>query len=186
MPPRTPLLQSDRDLLTSVVEALLDGHRSVRPDLPYPESHSDMQHAVHELLRRFEVVQRPEPVVLMMEGDVFVFGSNEAGVHGAGAARTALQQYGAVWGVGFGHRGNSFAIPTKDSSLRTLRVQRIHEYVEQFKEYARSMPDLRFHVTRIGCGLAGYQDADIAPLFRESPSNCLLPDGWRKLIGKGR
>jgi len=179
MPPKQPLLLAERSLATELIEALLVGHRRHRPDIPYPESHSDMTHAVHEVLSRFDVKLRPEPVILMMEGDVFVFGSNLAGIHGAGAAKTALQKYGAVMGVGVGHRGNSYAIPTKDSRLQILSIDEIRSRVDEFKEFARVSPNLRFRVTRIGCGLAGYSDADISPLFRGSPSNCLLPAGWR-------
>ena len=90
---------------------------------------------------------------------VFVFGSNEAGFHGAGAARVAYEKHGARWGKGFGHYGDSFAIPTKSPSIETLELNTIRKYVEAFLQYAAAHKDLTFKVTRIGCGLAGYQDA---------------------------
>lgn len=111
---------------------------------------------------------------------VFVFGSNLAGRHGAGAARHALRQYGAVYGVGVGRTGNAYAIPTKDENIMTLPLERIAGYVSDFLSHARKNPDTEFEVTRIGCGLAGYADAQIAPMFVTAPSNCQLPDGWRK------
>ena len=113
---------------------------------------------------------------------VFVFGSNLAGIHGAGAAKTALEQYGAIWGKGEGFAGNSYAIPTKNGMLNTLPLDEIRKYVSRFLEFAKICPDLTFFVTRIGCGLAGLTDYDIAPMFEDAPSNCELPLGWRGFV----
>jgi hypothetical protein len=110
---------------------------------------------------------------------IFVFGSNRAGRHGKGAALEARRKYGAVYGQGEGLQGDSYAIPTKDERLRSLPLSEIQEHVEQFLAFARSHPDLEFMVTRVGCGLAGYTDVEIAPFFRGAPQNCALPDGWR-------
>jgi hypothetical protein len=110
---------------------------------------------------------------------IFVFGSNAAGRHGKGAALTAARQFGATYGVGFGPTGRTFAIPTKDEHLRTYPVSKIASYVDSFLEYARQHPDIEFAVTRIGCGLAGHADHEMAPLFRDAPMNCHLPTGWR-------
>lgn len=110
---------------------------------------------------------------------VFVFGSNLAGRHGRGAALHARQHFGAVYGQGVGRQGNSYAIPTKDYGIKTLPLDRIRPYVADFLEYARRHPSLTFQVTRIGCGLAGYTDEEIAPMFSGAPNNCILPDGWR-------
>ena len=109
---------------------------------------------------------------------IFVFGSNEAGRHGAGAALYAVQNHGAIYGVGFGMQGNSFGIPTKDKNIRTLPLEKIKEYVDKFIAYAKMHPDKSFQVTRIGCGLAGYTDSQIAPMFKGAPNNCHLPEGW--------
>ena len=113
------------------------------------------------------------------KGYIFVFGSNEAGIHGAGAAAAALAKYGAKWGVGFGHVGNSFAIPSKNGNFDILTLDQISKYAGDFVKYAEEHPDLKFYVTRIGCGLAGFDDSDIAPLFENAPINCKLPKGWR-------
>ena len=109
---------------------------------------------------------------------IFVFGSNLAGRHGAGAALCARNNYGAVYGQGVGRQGYSYAIPTKDCRINTLPLETIQGYVNEFLLYARNHPELDFQVTRIGCGLAGYNDAQIAPMFTNAPSNCSLPEGW--------
>jgi len=109
---------------------------------------------------------------------VFVFGSNRAGIHGAGAAHTALE-YGAEYGKGEGLYGNTYAIPTKNEHLETLSLEDIQEHVDRFLDLAWERSDLLFFVTRIGCGLAGYTDNQIAPMFREAPLNCELPENWR-------
>jgi hypothetical protein len=108
-----------------------------------------------------------------------VFGSNLAGRHGKGAALHAKREHRAVHGVGVGRTGNAYAIPTKDAALRPLPLSGIMGYVLEFLRYAKAQPDLRFEVTRIGCGLAGYTDAQIAPMFADAPANCDLPQGWR-------
>lgn len=115
---------------------------------------------------------------------IFVFGSNLAGRHGKGAALFARQNHGAKTGVGVGLYGNSYAIPTKDAKIQTLPLETIGLYVAHFLDFARAYPQLDFNVTKIGCGLAGYQETDIAPLFKGAPPNCLLPVGWRKLSGE--
>ena len=118
--------------------------------------------------------------------NIFVFGSNLAGRHGRGAAKHALSKCGAIYGQGKGLQGNSYAIPTKDEKLKSLSLTEIKKYVEEFIGFAKLNPENNFNVTRIGCGLAGYSDEDIAPLFKDSPSNCLLPIDpidWRKFKG---
>ena len=122
------------------------------------------------------------------ETRIFVFGSNLAGIHGAGAAAYAEAWYGAVYGCGLGVTGKAYAIPTKDGNIDTLPLDRIKEYVEVFMGYARYAQRYgwRFQVTRIGCGLAGYTDEQIAPLFKGCPSNCDLPEGWREIAEKER
>ncbi len=113
------------------------------------------------------------------KGQIFVFGANLAGRHGKGAALTAVKEYGAIYGQGVGPQGNSYAIPTKDRNIQTLPLNVIFLYVLRFIGYAQANPDKVFYVTRIGTGLAGYKDSDIAPMFKDAPINCLLPDGWR-------
>lgn len=97
--------------------------------------------------------------------EIFVFGSNESGRHGAGAAKTALG-WGAVWGQAEGLQGRTYGIPTKDSSVRnTLTIEQIKPYVDRFVVCVRENPDLHFLVTEIGCGLAGLKPKQVAPLF---------------------
>ena len=113
-----------------------------------------------------------------MPRDIFVFGSNLAGVHGAGAAKFALKHHGAVRGQGVGLQGNSFAIPTKDRHLRTLPIDYIKGAVAEFLDFARERQDLTFLITPIGCGLAGYKRPQILPFFDGMPANCRLADSW--------
>lgn len=122
-------------------------------------------------------------------GRIFVFGSNTVGRHGAGAAKTAWQRYGATMGQGRGLSGNSYAIPTKDHNLMTLELKEIKVYVDEFLRFAAEPTkswthhglELTYFVTRIGCGLAGLKDEEVAPLFRGAPENVELPYGWREL-----
>lgn len=123
-------------------------------------------------------VDREEIYKLKMEGTIFVFGSNLSGIHGAGAALEANLKHGAELGVGEGPTGNSYAIPTKDLKIKTLPLDDIEDSVEQFIDYAEDNWETTFFVTRIGCGLAGYKEKEIAPFFIDAPNNCILPYGW--------
>lgn len=114
--------------------------------------------------------------------EIFVFGSNLAGRHGKGAALDAVKEHGAIYGQGRGLQGNSYAIPTKDEFIRTLPLEHIHQSVCEFLLFAYFHPDYKFNVTRIGCGLAGYTDEQIAPMFKDAPENCRLPKGWLEII----
>ena len=116
---------------------------------------------------------------------IFVFGSNESGIHGAGAARYALNQRGAIMGQAFGMQGQSFAIPTKDKTIKhTLPLDEIKSYVNRFIYFARTQTDRRhapliYQVTCIGCGLAGLKHEDIAPMFRMGTKNLFFDDLWK-------
>lgn len=114
---------------------------------------------------------------------VFVFGSNQLGRHGRGAAADAVRFHGAVAGIGSGPFGESYAIPTKDRDLRPLPLCAIAESVRAFKDFAAAHPAQEFEVTRLGCGLAGYADTEIAPLFADAPVNCVLPFLWQTMLG---
>ncbi len=116
--------------------------------------------------------------------EVFVFGSNEAGIHGAGAARIAYEIFGARLGQGFGLIGRSFALPTKDWSVGMLELDVIEFYVNRFEECVRINQHLKFMITRIGCGLAGYDAEDIAPLFKNfiELENVYLPEDFIEII----
>ncbi len=113
---------------------------------------------------------------------VFVFGSNLAGRHGKGAALYARKNRGAIYGQAEGLQGNSYAIPTKDSSLRTLPLSTISEHARTFIAFARMRPELRFQLTAIGCGLAGYRPWDIAPMFEQAPATVELPVEFKEAL----
>lgn len=122
------------------------------------------------------------PPTLNNNINVFVFGSNVEGRHGAGAARAALINWQARYGQGNGPQGNAYAIPTKDARLKPISLKRIESYVNTFKHYAAAHFERTFLVTRIGCGLAGYKDADIAPFFKDVTENVTLPEAWVKIL----
>lgn len=112
-----------------------------------------------------------------------MFGSNTAGIHGAGAALDALRHFGAIKGLGEGLQGQSYALPTKGlvaGRLRTLPIEAIAEHASRFKTFAASRPDLTFILTPVGCGLAGYRPDEIAPLFVGAPPNVVMPTEFTK------
>lgn len=115
---------------------------------------------------------------------IFTFGSNLAGRHGAGAARYAMSARGAKYGVGVGRTGECYALPTKGFRIETMPIEAIALHVERFKEYARNNQDCDFQVTRLGCGLAGYKDSEIAPMFKDAPKNCYFDEEWRQYLGE--
>ena len=123
----------------------------------------------------------PEYITSLKPNEIFVFGSNLAGMHGGGAARMAHMLFGAEMGVGVGRTGQCYAIPTMQGGVETIRP-----YVDEFIEYAEQHPELLFRVTRIGCGIAGFTKEEIAPLFHAASDmeNISLPNGWRELINE--
>ena len=123
----------------------------------------------------------PERITELSMCEVFVFGSNLEGQHHGGAARMAHDRFGAEWGVGVGPTGKCYAIPTMHGG-----VEDIKPYVDDFVDYVKRHPDNRFLVTRIGCGIAGFKDKEIAPLFKEvkdTPNVC-LPKEWILILYK--
>lgn len=115
--------------------------------------------------------------------EIFVFGSNLAGIHGAGAAAYARKHHGAIYGQGIGLQGNSYGIPTKDARIVTLPIKDITKYVNQFIEFANRHQEMTFMVTRIGCGLAKLDYNSMASLFNDAPDNCLFDEQWRQYLG---
>ena len=117
----------------------------------------------------------PEYITSLAPGEIFVFGSNLRGMHGGGAAYVAVRKFGAVMGQGVGLQGQSYAIPTMQGGVETIRP-----YVDEFIQFAREHRELTFLVTRIGCGIAGFSDEEIAPLFEKAhgEENIVLPEGW--------
>ena len=122
--------------------------------------------------RRSASKYTPDFITKLADDEVFVFGSNLKGMHGGGAAATAYRCFGAVWGQGVGLQGQSYAIPTMHGG-----VDAIKPYVDDFINFAKSHPELRFLVTKIGCGIAGFREEEMAPLFAEAVDvdNIVLP-----------
>ena len=121
----------------------------------------------------------PARVKELTPKDIFVFGSNLAGMHGGGAARTAYEHFGAKWGEGVGLQGQSYAIPTMQGGVKTIKP-----YVDEFIAFAKEHPEMRFLVTRIGCGIAGFEEKDIAPLFAGAVNVgniCLPREFWEEI-----
>lgn len=128
-------------------------------------------------------VYTPENITKLGEDEIFVFGSNLEGHHAGGAARTARKLFGAIEGQGVGLQGQSYAIPTMQGGVETIKP-----YVDEFINLAREWDQTTFYVTRIGCGIAGFTDAEIAPLFDEALDlyNVRLPESFVREIEKRR
>lgn len=126
-----------------------------------------------------------ESIITQLDDNtVFVFGSNLAGTHAGGAAKTALTHFGAIKGAGRGWAGQSFAIPTMNEHLQQMPLSQIQHYVDDFKIYARNHLNTRYFVTSIGCGVAGYKVAEIAPMFKGISKNVILPASFRPYVEK--
>lgn len=125
----------------------------------------------------------PENITELGPDDIFVFGSNLAGQHNGGAARVALDRFGAIRGQGVGIQGRSYAIPTMQGGVETIRP-----YVDEFIDLAREWDQNTFYVTRIGCGIAGFSDEEIAPLFDKAYDlyNVRLPKSFADIIERNR
>lgn len=128
-------------------------------------------------------VYTPENITHLEPDDIFVFGSNLQGMHEGGAARTAYRKFGAVWGQGVGMQGQSYAIPTMQGGVETIKP-----YVDDFINLAREWDQNTFYVTRIGCGIAGFTDEEIAPLFDKAYDlyNVRLPKSFADIIERNR
>ena len=124
----------------------------------------------------------PNRITELKDNEIFVFGSNLEGNHGGGAAAIAEKKFGAVWGNGVGLQGQSYAIPTMHGGIAEIKP-----YVDEFIEYTKIDPNTDFLVTRIGCGIAGFKEEEIAPLFTEAANveNIYLPNTfWNIILGK--
>ena len=126
-------------------------------------------------------VPSPERIGKLAGNQIFVFGSNLDGLHVGGAAYHAYKNFGAVWGRGVGLQGRSYAIPTMQGPVSTIKP-----YVDGFLSFAGEHPELEFLVTRIGCGIAGFSDDEIAPLFRaaEGMPNVRLPESFIEVLSE--
>jgi hypothetical protein len=117
----------------------------------------------------------PDFITHLNNGEIFVFGSNLKGLHGGGAARLAYERFGAIWGQGVGLQGSCYGIPTMHGG-----VDAIKPYVDEFIEFAKNHTEYTFLVTKIGCGIAGFKEEEIAPLFADAVSvdNIILPESF--------
>ena len=121
----------------------------------------------------------PERISKLNPNEIFIFGSNLAGMHGGGAAWIAYERFGAIMGQGVGLQGQSYAIPTMQGGVDTIKP-----YVDEFIEFASKHPEYKFLVTKIGCGIAGFRVEEIAPLFAEAidMDNVILPEDFVEVI----
>lgn len=121
----------------------------------------------------------PDRITELKQNEIFVFGSNLAGAHGGGAARLAYNCFGAVWGQGVGLQGQSYAIPTMQGGVETIKP-----YADEFIRFAETRSDLKFYVTQIGCGIAGFKIEEIAPLFQAAieVENIILPQTFVEVL----
>lgn len=152
---------------------------SVGAKMPRPSVGANRDFILRDMDKKKKGRVTPEWIDDLQENQVFVFGSNLAGMHGGGAARVARLRFGAVMGNGVGMQGRSYAIPTMQGGTETIRP-----YVNDFIAYAKEHPELTFLVTPIGCGIAGFEPEDIAPLFEEASNveNIWLPKSFWEVL----
>jgi uncharacterized protein (DUF1810 family) len=188
---------SPHDIFNEVLEKFYEGHRCrrtlqiIKDELAYSVQDSGIESRGDSLLQEQSIdtiyshhnpirpTYTPGNISSLNPGEIFVFGSNLQGQHGGGAARVALKHFGAIMGKGVGLQGQSYAIPTMQGGIETIRP-----YVDEFICFAKEHSELFFYVTRIGCGIAGFKDEEIAPLFAEALplQNVCLPMSFAKII----
>ncbi len=143
--------------------------------MPMPDAmaYEDMSFSISDIMEQKRTT--PEFITSLEPNEIFVFGSNLKGMHGGGAAYIAYRKFGAIMGQGVGLQGQSYAIPTMQGGVETIRP-----YVDEFIQFAKQHLELTFLVTRIGCGIAGFTDDEISPLFAEAHGveNIVLPPNW--------
>ena len=171
-----PYLKNNFDMDLDMPE-VMDERALVYGELPAPSILMDTQINMYCLTDPNMKPKRTTPdfITHLQPNEVFVFGSNLKGMHGGGAAYIAYRKVGAIMGQGVGLQGQSYGIPTMQGGVETIRP-----YVDEFIQFAKEHPHLTFLVTRIGCGIAGFDDEDIAPLFEDAHDveNIVLPEGW--------
>ena len=163
-------------------EATMGEARMSMPAPSMPGSMADMAESMvcedMDFIREEVMEQKrttPEFITELQPNEIFVFGSNLKGMHGGGAAYIAYRKFGAIMGQGVGLQGQSYAIPTMQGGVETIRP-----YVDEFIAFAKENKNMTFLVTRIGCGIAGFTDDEISPLFEKAHyvENIVLPPGW--------
>ena len=146
---------------------------SISTGTPAPMAHEDMDFSICKDMETKRTT--PEFITELQPNEIFVFGSNLKGMHGGGAAYIAYRKFGAIMGQGVGLQGQSYAIPTMQGGVETIKP-----YVDEFIAFAKENKNLTFLVTRIGCGIAGFTDDEISPLFEKAHDveNIVLPPNW--------
>ena len=171
-----PYLKDNFDMDLDMPE-VMDERALVYGEMAAPSVAMETQMNMYSLIRSEMRIKRttPEFITHLQPDEIFVFGSNLKGLHGGGAAYIAYRKFGAIMGQGVGLQGQSYGIPTMQGGVETIRP-----YVDEFIQFAKEHPHLTFLVTRIGCGIAGFNDDDIAPLFEDAHQveNIVLPEGW--------
>ena len=154
-------------------ETAMGAARSCEAAMPAQISYEDMEFAREEIMEQKRTT--PEFITKLQPNEIFVFGSNLKGLHGGGAAYIAYRKFGAIMGQGVGLQGQGYAIPTMQGGVETIKP-----YVDEFIQFAKSNKNMTFLVTRIGCGIAGFTDKEIAPLFEAAHGieNIVLPENW--------
>ena len=177
---------SPHDIFEKVLETFYEGgrcRRTLSKLKDETQEQTDEQYDTSEAKRIYNENARPaytpNRISVLKPDEVFVFGSNLNGYHGGGAARAAMNKFGAEWGKGVGLQGQSYAIPTMQGGVETIQP-----YVDDFIAFAKRHEELFFYVTRIGCGIAGFKDEDIAPLFAAAQyvENICLPKSFAEIV----
>ena len=166
-----PEVMDERAILSC--EATMGEASMPSPTMAEPMAYEDMNFIREEIMEQKKTT--PEFITELQPNEIFVFGSNLKGMHGGGAAYIAYRKFGAIMGQGVGLQGQSYGIPTMQGGVETIRP-----YVDEFIQFAKEHPTLTFLVTRIGCGIAGFTDDEISPLFEKAHDveNIVLPQGW--------
>ncbi len=171
-----PEVMDERAILSreaTMAEPKMASMPSEAMPMPGAMAYEDMNFSISDIMEQKRTT--PEFITSLEPNEIFVFGSNLRGMHGGGAAYIAYRKFGAIMGQGVGLQGQSYGIPTMQGGVETIRP-----YVDEFIEFAKQHPELTFLVTRIGCGIAGFTDDEISPLFAEAHGveNIVLPPNW--------
>jgi ADP-ribosylglycohydrolase len=179
-------LGGDSDTIGAITGGIAAAYYSV-PDSIIEDVKRFIPYEFIDIIEKFENSMdkrkriSPDLINNLKENEIFVFGSNLEGMHGGGAARAAYNKFGAIWGQGVGLQGQSYGIPTMHGSVDVIKP-----YVDEFINFAKSHPELKFLVTRIGCGIAGFRDEEMAPLFKDAIEieNIYLPKSFYYVLVK--
>ncbi|MBQ1268621.1 MAG: ADP-ribosylglycohydrolase family protein, partial [Muribaculaceae bacterium] len=179
-------LGGDSDTIGAITGGIASAYYSI-PDSIIEEVKRFIPFEFIDIVEKFENSMNTEKRISadiinnLKPNEIFVFGSNLEGMHGGGAARAAYNKFGAIWGQGVGLQGQSYGIPTMHGGVDVIKP-----YVDEFIDFAKSHPELKFLVTRIGCGIAGFRDEEIAPLFKDAIEieNIYLPKSFYNILVK--